>query len=138
MTTKEKYPRSVTIMLLGVMLLGAWNAAKALAIAQQVSLMLALNLRPDPRLLLIIAAGWMVLFWGSTIALWRRQSFTQWLIPLLLILYALYELVLQGLFVQIPITGQGWLLRILLYGVALLFALWSLNRSNAKSYFVTA
>lgn len=138
MTAKEKRPRSVTITLLGVMLLGMWRAAQAFAIAQQVTLLLALNISPDPRLLLVIAAGWMVLFWGSAIALWRRSLFTRWLIPLLLLLYALYELVMQGLFVRIPISGQSWLLRILLYSVAILFAVWSLNRSKARSYFTVA
>ncbi len=135
MTTKKKRPRSVTIMLLGVMFLGALSAAKAFAMAQQVGLLMSLSLKPDPRLLLFIAVGWMILFWGSTIALWRRRSFTRWLIPLLLILYALYELILQGLFVQIPISGQDWLIRILFYDVAILFALWSLNRRKARSYF---
>ena len=138
MTAKEKRPRSVTITLLGVLLLGMWRAAQAFAMAQQVSLLLALNIRPDPRLLLVIAAGWMVLFWGSAIALWLRWPFTRWLIPLLLLLYALFELVLQGLFVPIPISGQSWLLRILLYSVAILFAVWSLNRSKARSYFAVA
>ena len=138
MTTKEKRPRPVTITLLGVIFLGAWSAAQAFAMAQQVALLLALNIRPDPRLLLVIAAGWMVLFWGLAIALWRRWPFTRWLIPLLLLLYALYELVLQGLFVRIPISGQSWLLRILLYSVAVLFAIWSLNRSKARSYFAVA
>ncbi len=109
MTIKEKRPRAVTITLLGVILLGAWSAAKAAAIAQQVSLMLALDLKPDPRLLIVVAAVWMLLFWGSAIALWRRQAVSRWLIPLLLVLYALYELVLQGLYVQIPVSGQSWL-----------------------------
>ena len=138
MTTKEKRPRSVTITLLGVILLGAWRAAQAFALAQQVTLLLALNIRPDPRLLLIIAVGWMVLFGGSAIALWHRWPFTRWLIPLLLLLYALYELLLQGLFVRITLSGQSWLIRILLYDVAILFAIWSLNRSKARSYFAVA
>lgn len=138
MTSKEKRPRAVTITLLGVLFLGTWNAAKAAAIAQQLGLMLALNLKPNPHLLLIIAAGWTLLFWGSAVTLWRRQAVARWLIPFLLVLYALYELVLQGLYVQIPLSGQGWLLRILLYDVAVLFALWSLNRSKARSYFVSA
>ncbi len=138
MTTKEKRPRSVTITLLGVILLGAWRAAQAFAMAQQIALLLALNIRPDPRLLLVIAVSWMILFWGSAIALWLKWPFSRWLIPLLLILYALYELVLQGLFVRIPISGQSWLLRILLYSVAVLFAVWSLNRSKTISYFAVA
>lgn len=136
MTTEEKRPRSVTITLLGVMLFGAWNAAKAFSMAQQLSLLLALNIRPDPRLLLVIAVIWMALFWGSAIALWRRRSWVRWLIPLLLLLYALVELALQGLFVPIPISGQSWLLRFLLYDSVILFAFWSLNRSKGRAYFV--
>ena len=138
MITKEKRPRSVTITLVGVILLGAWSAAQAFAMAQQVTLLLALNIRPDPRLLLVLAAGWMLIFWGLAIGLRRRWSFTRWLIPLLFLLYALYEFVLRGLFVRIPISGQSWLLRILLYSVAVLFAIWSLNRSKARSYFTVA
>jgi len=138
MTTEEKRPLSVTITLLGVMLFGVWNAAKAFSMAQQLSLLLALNIRPDPRLLLVISVSWLVLFFGSAIALWRRRSLTRWLIPLLLLLYALYELVLQGLFVPIPISGQSWLLRFLLYDGVILFALWALNRSKVRSYFVAS
>jgi len=138
MTTKEKRPRSVTITLVGVIFLGARSAAQAFAMAQQFTFLLALNIRPDPRLLLVIAVGWTVLFWGMAIVLWRRCPFTRWLIPMLLLLLALYELMLQGLFVRIPISGQSWLLRILLYSVAILFAIWSLNRSKARSYFTVA
>ena len=136
MTTRRKRPLTVTIMLMGVIFLGAWSAAQALAMARQSSLLLALNIKPDPRLLLVISAAWTILFWGSAVALWRRAALTRWLIPLLILLYALYDLLLQGLFVQTPITGQGWLLRILLYDVAILFALYSLNRRAARSYFI--
>jgi hypothetical protein len=136
MTTKKNRPHTVTITLLGVILLGAWSAAQALAMGRQVSLFLALDISPDPRLLLIISVSWAVLFWGSAIALLRRCSFSRWLVPLLILVYALYELLLQGLFVASPISGQSWLLRIVLYDVAILFALWSLNRSAARLYFV--
>lgn len=136
MTIRKNRPRTVTITLLGVIFLGAWSAAQALAMARQTSLLLALNINPDPRLLLIISAGWAILFWGSAIVLLRRVSLSRWLIPLLILLYALYEFLLQGLYVRTPITGQSWLFRILLYDVAILFALYSLNRSAARSYFV--
>ncbi len=103
--------------------------------AQQVHLLLALNTKPDPRLLLGISAVWTLLFWGSAVFLWLRRAYSKWLVPLLLLLYTLYELLLQGLFVQISLPAQGWLLRILLYTAAILFALWSLNRSAARSYY---
>jgi peptidoglycan/LPS O-acetylase OafA/YrhL len=116
------------------MLLGAWNAGKVFALTQQVSLLLNFDVIPDPRLLLLIAGVWMALFWGAAIALWRRQRFTHWLIPLLLLLYALYELILLGFFVRMPEGTQSWLARILLYDLAILFAIWSLNRSESRSY----
>ena len=130
-----KRPRSVTITLLGVMLLGAWNAGKVFALTKQASLLLNFDVIPDPRLLLFIAGVWMALFGGAAIALWRRQRFTHWLIPLLLLLYALYELFLLGFFVRMPIDTQSWLVRILLYDLVILFAIWSLNRSKSRSYF---
>jgi len=135
MRAKPNRPRSVTITLLGVILLGVWNAGKVFALTQQYSLLLTLNVSPDPRLFLVFAASWMALFWGAAISLLRRRSLSRWLIPLLLLLYSLYELILLGLFVRIPQSGQSWLVRILLYDVAILFALWSLNRSEARYYF---
>ena len=135
MTTRKKRPRTVTITLLGVILIGIWSAAQALAMARQIDLYLTLGVKPDPRLLLVFSAAWAVLFLGSAIALFRRISFARWLIPLLIFLYALYELLLQGMFVQAPITLQNWLFRFLLFDVTVLFALWSLNRSAARSYF---
>ena len=70
-----KRPRPVTITLLGVMLLGTWNAGQVFALTQQVSLLLNFDVNPDPRLLLLFAGVWMALFWGAAIALWRRQRF---------------------------------------------------------------
>jgi hypothetical protein len=136
MTARRKRPRTVTIMLMGVIFFGAWSAAQAVAMARQASLLMTLNITPDPRLLVVIFAAWATLFWGSAVALWCRRAFTRWLIPLLILLFALYDLLRQGLFVQAPITGQGWLLRILFYDMAILFALYSLNRHAARSYFI--
>jgi len=138
MTTRENRPRSITITLLGVIVLGALSAAEAFALAQQVTSLLTLNISPDPRILFGIAVGWMVLFLGSAIALWHRWPIARWLIPLLLLLYTLYKLVLQGMYVLAPISRQSWIFRILLYDVAILFALWSLNSSKARAYFAGA
>ena len=131
----QKRPRPVTITLMGVMILGAWNAAQVFALSRQTSLLLNFDVNPDPRLLILFAAVWMVLFWGAAIALWRRRSIVQWLIPLLILLYALYELLLLGFYVRIPESAQSWLARILLYNLAILFAFWSLNRGKSRIYF---
>ena len=135
MTTRKKRPRTVTITLLGVILIGIWNAAQALAMARQIDLFLTLDVKPDPRLLVVFSAAWTVLFLGSASVLIRRVSFARWLIPLLIFLYALYELLLQRMFEHTPKTTQNWFLQILLFDVVVLFALWSLNRSASRSYF---
>ena len=130
-----KRPRSVTITLLGVMLLGTWTVGQLFALTRQISFLLNFDVNPDPRLLLLFAGVWVALFWGAAIALWRRRRFTQWLIPLLLLLYAAYELILLGIFVRTPESTESWLARILLYGLAILFAIYSLNRGESSSYF---
>jgi len=135
MSAKPRRPWPVTITLVGVILIGMWYAGQLFALTRQYSLLLTLNVTPDPRLRLIIAAIWIMLFWGAGIALRCRKPFTLWFIPLLLSLVALYELALLGLFVRIPESGQGWLIRIWLYAAVILFAAWSLNRSAAKLYF---
>ena len=134
----KKRPRSVTITLVGVILFGTWSAARAVAIARQIDLLVALDTRPDPRVLLIIASVWAILFWGVAVGLFLRRSVTRWLAPVLVILYALYELGLEGLFESTTIPVQGWLLRILLYDGVIIFVIWSLNRKEAESYFADA
>lgn len=135
MSAKSRRPRSVTITLLGVILIGIWYAGQLFALLRQSGLLLTLNITPDPRLRMVIAALWMVLFWGAAVALWRRKAFTSWFIPLLLTLAALYELTLLGLFVQNSESGESWLIRIWLYSVMILFAAWALNRGAAKPFF---
>ena len=119
MATKKNRPRTVTITLLGVILLGVWNAAQAYALARQAGFLLSLSIRPDPRLLLVIAVAWALLFGGLAFALLLKYAFTRWLVPLSILIYALYELSLQGIFVRTPINEQSWLLRILLSGCLL-------------------
>ena len=135
MSAKPSRPKPVTITLVGVILIGTWYAGQLFAIIRQYSLLLALNITPDPGLRLVFAAIWMVLFWGAAAALWRRRSFVTWLIPLLLILAAVYELTMLGLYVLVPVNKLSWLLRVWLYLVTVLFAFWSLNRSPSRLYF---
>ena len=135
MKARKKRPRSVTFIFLGVVFLGLWNAAQLFALIQQVSLLLSLNIDPDPRLRLALAAGWMLLFWIVAIALWLKKAYTRWMIPLLIALYALYELVLVELYVRVPVSLGSTLLRIVLSAAAVLFAVWALNRDPARNFF---
>lgn len=134
MSDEAKRPRPVTIILIIVILIGMWYAGQLFALIRQNSLLLSLNITPDPRLRLVFAAVWMVLFWGAAFALWRRKSFTSWFIPSLIGLVALYELTIWGLFIQITGSGQGWLVRICFYAMLIIFAFWSLNRKSVENY----
>jgi hypothetical protein len=136
MTTRKNRPRTVTITLLGVILLGVWNAARAFALAREAGFLLLLGIRPDPRLLLVIAAAWALLFSGLALAILLKYAFTRWLVPLSILVYALYELLLQAMFVRTPVNEQSWLLRLLLSVAAVIFTLWALNQRSAISYLV--
>lgn len=82
-----------------------------------------------------MAAIWAVIFWGLAWGLWRKRPFTQHAIPILLTLYALFELSIQRRFAQ-PLTGwTGWYLSLALFVIAILITTWVLNRPAAKYYF---
>lgn len=128
-------PRAVTITLWGVFLLGGWNTGRAIAIAQQMSMLLALEIIPDPRIRLIIALVWALIFFGLTIALRRGRPRTRQTIPISLLLYGLIELGLLLIFVQAPGARRSWMLNSITYGGMTAFAYWALNRLAATSYF---
>lgn len=130
-----KRPRSLTITLLGVIGLGAWNAGRVFALMQQNSLLLDLGIKPDPRIRLAMAFLWIILFWAAAIALWRRRPLTSRAIPFLIATYSLYELALVALYVRVPVSGRHWLLNVLLVGIAVSFSYWALNRPAAETYF---
>jgi hypothetical protein len=128
-------PRSVTITLWGIFLLGAWNVARSIALVQQSAVLLTLEVRPDPRWHLIISLVWAIAFLALAFALWQKQPFARQAIPLLLLLYGLYELSLLVIFVQSPPARLTWLLNTLAYVGVILFAHQALNRPAAQAYF---
>jgi hypothetical protein len=128
-------PRTVTITLWGVFILGGWNLARAVVLSRQSSLLLALGVSLDPRLRLIIALCWAILFWGAAFALWRKRPFARQAIPIILLLYGLYQLSLLLFFTQTQTAQRRWLLNTLSYTVAVLFTLWALNRATVITYF---
>lgn len=136
MSVSLKRPRTISIVLLMLVILGIIQAAKGVALREQSALLLDLQVRPDPRLRFLIAAVWMVLFWSLAIALWRKMAVTRWLTPLLLAFYALYELAILGLFAQVPISSDRWLQYTIVTVALVLFAYWALNRSAANSYYL--
>lgn len=126
----------ITLVLLLLIFLGALQIARVVALSEQSALLLELQVKPDPRIRLIAAAGWTVLFWAAAIALWRRIPITRVLAPLLLVCYSLYELVVLALYAQVPISEQRWILYSIIGAVFTLFCYWALNRSAARSYYL--
>jgi hypothetical protein len=136
MSASPNRPRTITLVLWLLIVLGLWQAAKAVALGEQSRLLLDLSVKPDPRLRLVIAVAWMLVFWGLAFALWRRVAATRWLIPLSLALYALYELAILGIFARVSIAEQRWIQYGLITTVSVLFAYWALNRSAAAPYYL--
>lgn len=130
-----KRPFTVTITLLGVLFAAALNTWRVFALWQQSSLLLALDVWPDPRIRLIFAGVWAILFWGAALALWLRRPWSRQSVPIFLAVYALYDIILQAIFVRVPQSGSVWLLRLLLYGMLVVFTVWALNRTAVRSYY---
>lgn len=131
-TSSPKRSYSVTITLVGVFGFGIWNIGRVIALYQQTPYLLSLDIKPDPRLRLIVALIWALLFGGMTIALWLKRPFTRWAIPLTLSCYAVYEIILRALFVQVPSSRLSWLGQITFYLLIILFTYWALNRPTMQ------
>lgn len=131
-------PRTVTFTVGGVFLLGMWNAGRAVALAQQSQLLRALDAQPDPRARLVVAVVWAFVLWGLAVALSQQRPFTRRAIPILLTIYAGYELLLWHIFSKMtPGQQQQWLLTAFFFLCAILFVSWALNRPAANRYFKT-
>ena len=129
----SRRPRSVTLTLWGVFLLGVWNLARALALGQQRDLLQELAAKPDPTLRLVIALVWGAVFLGLVEALRRKRPFTRRLIPLTIMLYTLYEI---GLILFFTTAARETLALDILTAVGLVaFTGWTLNRTAAAPYF---
>jgi hypothetical protein len=136
MKNVPKRPRSLTLVLVLLILLGLIQAAKVVALREQSALLLDLQVRPDPRLRMIIAAVWMIIFWIMAIALWRRIALTRWLVPLVIVMHVVYELAILWLYAQVPISNERWFLYCFVTAVMVSFCAWALNRSANKFYFL--
>lgn len=128
-------PRSVTLTLWGVFLLGVWNLGRALALGQQRDLLKELAAQPDPVFRLMMALVWGVIFLGLAEALRRRRPFTRRLIPVLIGLHALYEIGLI-LFFTTTIARETLILDIVLAGGGVAFTAWALLRTAVSHYFI--
>jgi hypothetical protein len=123
-------PRSVTLTLWGVFLLGIWNVGRALALFQQRELLQELAARPDPMVRLLVALMWGCAFFVLAEGLRRKRPFSRPLIPLAIALYALYEISLLAFIAPVrppwPVLAFDSLLALL--GVS--FAWWALRKTT--------
>jgi hypothetical protein len=93
-------PRSVTLIAVGVLLLGLVNIYRALILFQQIDLQLDLGVNLDPRVRMVFAVIWSIVLIALAAALWLRKSLTRVLVPALFLVYAIYRLALVGIFAQ--------------------------------------
>ena len=127
-----KRPHTVTFVLWGVFFLCIWNALKALTLGQQSGYLLELGATPDPRIRLVVAIIWTLLFGGAAWTLKQKQPFTQYIIPGLMTIYAIYETSLLVWFTQVP---PDWRLNGLIYLISITLSYWALNKKSNQYYF---
>jgi len=128
-------PFSVTLVLLGVFLIGLANGWRALGLFRQSDLLLEFGAKSDPRLCAVISIAWAILFLGLTYVLWRRKSYTRAVVPVAMLAFGLFQFVLAG-----PCTpekqGQTALpLEGIVFAAAVLYAVLALNLPSGQKYF---
>ena len=112
-------------------MLAFWNAAQAIALAQQADWLTGFSFQPDSRWRLALAVGWAVLMALAAVGLWQRRIWSRRLVPLLLLCYGVYEVGMMILFS--PVSPAA--LPILAYAAFVGFAVWALWRPGAATYF---
>lgn len=128
-------PFSVTLVILAVFLLGLTNGWRVVGLLRQEQLLLDLGVVPDPRLQMMIALFWAALWLILTIALWQKRRSSRALTPVVLLVYAFYQLALQGTYAQAAESVLDQPAVIALYSVTIVFTTWALNRPKARLYF---
>jgi hypothetical protein len=127
-------PFFVTITSAGVFLLGIWNAWRALILLQTSQLLMQLDVTLNPFVRSTMALIWSFLFLSLAVALWQRRAIVRRLLPLSLLLYAVYHMLLLAFFVQAPAARQGWQASAVLYAAAIVWSTWVVRRSAYDSY----
>lgn len=130
-------PRSVTLVAIGVLLLGLVNIIRAVSLYRLTDLQLELGVNLDPRLRMILSIIWAVVLVVLALFLWLRKPLTRIVVPLMLAIYAVYRLAIIGIFAQSEYARSNQLVTVILYCGVILFTIWALNRRASRSYFTT-
>lgn len=128
-------PQSVSLVVVGVFFLGWVNIYRAVGLFRQSDLQLELGVVPDPRLRMVIAIVWAIVFLVLATALWLKKPATRMLAPVLLLFYAIYRLALVGLFSKSDYSRSSLVIFTLIYTAIIMFTIWVLNRKTGRAYF---
>lgn len=131
----RKRPWRVTFLALGVLTLGLLNLWRAVGLAGQVELLTSLGVQLDPRLRLLMALMWALLFGVLAVALWRGWVRGPAALPWALILYALYRLLLLAFYIVSPAAQARWPGVLLAHAAGLALALWATHSAPGRVYF---
>jgi hypothetical protein len=131
----QNRPTSVTLVNWGVFLFGLANGWRAIGLFRQSGLLLELEAALNPLLQMILALIWAGIFLANAVVLRRGWPSARITTPALILVFALYQLVYLRAFYQTPETRNGGLAIALLYGLAVLFTIWALNRRSARVHF---
>lgn len=130
-------PQSVSLIVVGVFFLGWVNIYRAVGLFRQSDLQLELGVVPDPRLRMVIAIMWAIVFLVLATALWLKKPLTRMLVPVLLLFYAIYRLALVSLFSKSDYSRSSLVIFTLIYTAIIMFTTWVLNRKAVRAYFDT-
>lgn len=109
--SEPRRPFSLTITTVGIFLLAMWNVWRATIVAQQQGMLQELDPTLDPRVRIVLAAIWALVFFLLALALWQRRAAVRIVMPMALGLYGAAHLTLLFLAAPAPAARQGWLLQ---------------------------
>lgn len=122
-------------MIWGVFLIGLASGWRAFGLAQQAELLLASGSSLNPWVGMGLAIVWSVIFIAVAAALWQRRTWTQKIIPGLILIHGLYYLALIMIFARTAASRNSWSAIGLLFMLAVLYSIWALNRASVRWYF---
>lgn len=117
-------PLAVRVIVWGMILVALWNMGRAVALIIQLDWLAELALSPDPRLHLALAIVWAALLLMSAAGLVKRLGWARPVVPLLLVIYGVYELGMMIAFATMPPAP----LPVLAYALFVGYAGWVLWR----------
>lgn len=132
---RQKRPKSVTLMLWGVVLLAVANGWRAIGLSRQGGLLRSLDASLNPSLGIGLAIFWCILFLLAAIALWQRRANIRLAAPALIFIHGVYQVLLVVIFARSAASRNAWPVIGLLFILAALFSVWALYRPSVRWYF---